>query len=567
VSSVELNNNRYAPFHMRDSIQDSNLTELQWLYWVGQTMRPQSPLFNNALSFTLTGPLHVPVFRAAFTDFVAANTSMRTVVQTVDGRPHRQVLPHPPAPMHFCDLSAEPAPQETAAAWQAQRVQRVMDIATALYDTALLKIDDQTYIWFLNQHHLITDATSIFLVFQEVVSLYEARLVDAETAVTPLPDFAQFYEQKQKLRQSSRVEKANRYWREKLAKPLPPLLPPARQHVGADRTFRLTQRLPAPLTEKIDRMAAINQERITPELAQTQLFAAVFIALLHQISGKRDLGFMTTIHNRPTAPLRKTIGALMEVCPVRIQLDPTETWESLWEKVQTELQQILLHYRFSQGILRDVQGFNVMLNIARRPALACNGRPVAQEIIHHHTGNESIALHIHHLADCGGFELYFDFNADQFTEAAGSQLMTLFVQLLEAFFHAPGEQIRQHTTAVNPPAAPDFSPAKQPDYAPPRTHLEGQLQAVWQDVLQVKPIGIHDNFFALGGESWQAMQLLLEVEKISKRHLPFHTMLTGNSIAEMARLIHAVRSEEPTIILQHGRPHISPLFFLSRRRR
>jgi amino acid adenylation domain-containing protein len=45
-------------------------------------------------------------------------------------------------------------------------------------------------------------------------------------------------------------------------------------------------------------------------------------------------------------------------------------------------------------------------------------------------------------------------------------------------------------------------------FAAPRTPIEEALATAWSDVLKIEPIGIHDNFFALGGHSLSAMQVI-----------------------------------------------------------
>ncbi|MGH2620735.1 MAG: amino acid adenylation domain-containing protein, partial [Anaerolineales bacterium] len=46
-----------------------------------------------------------------------------------------------------------------------------------------------------------------------------------------------------------------------------------------------------------------------------------------------------------------------------------------------------------------------------------------------------------------------------------------------------------------------------PQYVAPRTDTETQLAQIWAEVLRVERIGIHDNFFALGGDSILAIQV------------------------------------------------------------
>jgi acyl carrier protein len=51
------------------------------------------------------------------------------------------------------------------------------------------------------------------------------------------------------------------------------------------------------------------------------------------------------------------------------------------------------------------------------------------------------------------------------------------------------------------------------DYVPPQSPLEKDLAQLWSDTLQVQPIGIHDNFFALGGDSLQATRLITRIQE------------------------------------------------------
>ncbi|MER3374114.1 MAG: phosphopantetheine-binding protein, partial [Allomuricauda sp.] len=50
-------------------------------------------------------------------------------------------------------------------------------------------------------------------------------------------------------------------------------------------------------------------------------------------------------------------------------------------------------------------------------------------------------------------------------------------------------------------------------YEAPRTELESVLAGIWGDLLGVDRVGIHDNFFALGGDSLLTMKLIHKIHK------------------------------------------------------
>ncbi|MFD2671665.1 non-ribosomal peptide synthetase [Marinicrinis sediminis] len=61
---------------------------------------------------------------------------------------------------------------------------------------------------------------------------------------------------------------------------------------------------------------------------------------------------------------------------------------------------------------------------------------------------------------------------------------------------------------------PDFSRAiSENEYVPPQTEAEKLLVRIWEQVLEREPIGIHDNYFDVGGNSFAAVKIEVELEK------------------------------------------------------
>lgn len=74
----------------------------------------------------------------------------------------------------------------------------------------------------------------------------------------------------------------------------------------------------------------------------------------------------------------------------------------------------------------------------------------------------------------------------------------------------------------------------------PRDPVEIEISAIWQDILNVMPIGVHDNFFNLGGHSLQVAQLLERVRERFQVVLPMNRFFDEPTIAEMAVAIQDV---------------------------
>jgi amino acid adenylation domain-containing protein len=71
----------------------------------------------------------------------------------------------------------------------------------------------------------------------------------------------------------------------------------------------------------------------------------------------------------------------------------------------------------------------------------------------------------------------------------------------------------------------------------PRDELERQLTVIWERVLNVHPIGIRDNFFALGGHSLIAVRLFAQIEQTWGQNLPLATLLQKQTIEELATVL------------------------------
>jgi len=87
------------------------------------------------------------------------------------------------------------------------------------------------------------------------------------------------------------------------------------------------------------------------------------------------------------------------------------------------------------------------------------------------------------------------------------------------------------------PALEQVSRELDSTFVPPRDELEYQLTEIWEKVLGIKPIGVRDHFFKMGGTSLLAMVLLAQIEKLTGKNLPLATFLYASTIEQLADII------------------------------
>jgi FkbH-like protein len=75
------------------------------------------------------------------------------------------------------------------------------------------------------------------------------------------------------------------------------------------------------------------------------------------------------------------------------------------------------------------------------------------------------------------------------------------------------------------------------DYVAPRTKTEADLVEIWQQVLKVSPVGVMDDYFALGGDSLMAVCLFVEIEEKFGHHLPLATLFSLPTVSALARCL------------------------------
>jgi NAD(P)-dependent dehydrogenase (short-subunit alcohol dehydrogenase family)/acyl carrier protein len=88
-----------------------------------------------------------------------------------------------------------------------------------------------------------------------------------------------------------------------------------------------------------------------------------------------------------------------------------------------------------------------------------------------------------------------------------------------------------------PPSARFQRPALDRHYQAPRNRMEESIAAIWQEVLGIDNIGMHDDFSELGGHSLMATQVLSRIRRLFRVDLPLRTLFEAPTIAQLAAIV------------------------------
>ncbi|MBV9111143.1 MAG: hypothetical protein JO306_17185, partial [Gemmatimonadetes bacterium] len=75
------------------------------------------------------------------------------------------------------------------------------------------------------------------------------------------------------------------------------------------------------------------------------------------------------------------------------------------------------------------------------------------------------------------------------------------------------------------------------EYVAPRGELEERIAAIWGDLLGMERIGAHDDFFALGGHSLVATQIVGRLRDLFQLELPLAVIFEAPTVARLAAVV------------------------------
>ena len=113
----------------------------------------------------------------------------------------------------------------------------------------------------------------------------------------------------------------------------------------------------------------------------------------------------------------------------------------------------------------------------------------------------------------------------------------------------------------SPPVAADSDLHGENDA--PQGELEEKLASAWAEALDRSRVGRHDDFFALGGDSIAAVQLMMRLQDfIPGEMLPLRAILEAPTVAEFAAWLKQNDGSDQQILVQmkQGSPARAPFF-------
>jgi acyl-coenzyme A synthetase/AMP-(fatty) acid ligase/acyl carrier protein len=180
---------------------------------------------------------------------------------------------------------------------------------------------------------------------------------------------------------------------------------------------------------------------------------------------------------------------------------------------------------------RRVQTDEIVAVLGRHPAVQASA-VVAREDA---TGNKSLAAYV--VAKPHAELILRDLREFLRTFLPEYMVPTIFIQMDELRLTSHGKVDRQAL-----PTPTGENTLRDEVFTPPQSELEAQLEAIIKGLLGTNDLGVNDNFFMLGGNSFLGIQLIARVRETFGVEVPLRTLFEAPTIAELSARIAQLRA-------------------------
>jgi amino acid adenylation domain-containing protein len=322
------------PLRAVDRSRELPLSFAQQRLWFVDQMVPGSPFFNVPFAVRVEGDLDVEVLEGGLNEIVRRHEALRTTFASRDGAPRQRIAPSLTLQIAVVEVAELPeADREFEALRLAQReAERPFDLERGpLLRAGVIRLGAADHIVLLTLHHIVSDEWSTRLLFQELLTLYEAAL---ERRPSPLPElsiqYADFAHWQRQWLSGDVLEEQLSYWKERLAG-LPILALPTDRPRPAQMTFRgavHSMTLPLALTASL--RALTRREGMT--LFMTLL--AGFQVLLSRYARQDDVVVGAPIANRNRSEIESLIGFFVNTLVLRADLSGNPSFRDVLGRVK-----------------------------------------------------------------------------------------------------------------------------------------------------------------------------------------------------------------------------------------
>ena len=417
--------------------------------WFLHQWEPDTPLYNIARSFKLTGPLDTGALEQSVNELVRRHESLRTFFSVVDGQPVQVITASLTITLPIVDLSSIPDAERESAALRlaTEEARRPFDLSRGpLLRVTLLRLAEQEHCLLLTIHHIVSDGWSLSVFFRELSALYEGFSTGKPSPFVELPlQYSDFAVWQRQWLTGEVLEEQLSYWKNQLADapnvldlPADRPRPPVQTYRGTRQNLELSQ----DLTIKLKALSL--HEGVT--LYVTLL--AAFQTLLQRYTQRDDILVGSPIAGRNRIEIEELIGFFVNTLVLRTDLSGDPSFRQLLVRVRKVALDAYVHQDLPfeklveelhpQRNLSHSPLFQVMFAFQNVPTteLSLTGLTVNSLNLDRDTATFDLSLVM--VEQAKSLSGTIEYNTDLFDSASIIRMIGHFQTLLESIVADPG---------------------------------------------------------------------------------------------------------------------------------
>jgi amino acid adenylation domain-containing protein len=323
------------PIEIIEEREYYGVSHAQRRLWVLCQFEESSVAYNIPAAHILKGKLNQCAFRQVFERLVERHESLRTVFITVDGEPKQKIRSKEESGFKFkeIDLRKDAQREERARSLADEETRRVFDLQKGpLVSAALLRLEDEKYLFLLNMHHIISDGWSMGILIEEVCWLYNNGIHHRNSSLSPLKiQYKDFSGWQGKQLKGNLLAKHRQYWLEQFRGEVPVLALPGDYPRPKVKTYN---------GKRVDFLVSPGLSKEIIELSGrhgTSLFMTLLAsvkALLYRYTGQEDIIIGSPISGREHNHLKDQVGFYVNTLALRTVFKGSASFERLLGKVK-----------------------------------------------------------------------------------------------------------------------------------------------------------------------------------------------------------------------------------------
>jgi len=339
---LEPKKNAIAPAPRSQHLPSSFIQEE---FWYLIHLAPNSAIYYTIkAAWRLTGTLNRTALKRAIAEMVSRHEILRTTFKLTEGLLVQVVASSLQISVPEIDLqNLSPEEQsETLKRYSQKELERSFDLVNGpLFRVMVLQLGVKSHVLLLTMSHIIGDAWSTGIFFQELMTIYSAF---ASGKPSPLPrlsvQYADFACWQRERLTDQMLKPQLEYWKQQLSESLPLLELPTDRSRPLEQSFRGGRQpfhAPADLTEKLLELS--QGEGAT--LYMTLL--AALATLLFRYSSQEEINIGTPVSQRNVIETESLIGPFLNVLVLGIKLQNNPTFQDLLSQVRQTVLEALVH--------------------------------------------------------------------------------------------------------------------------------------------------------------------------------------------------------------------------------